>query len=95
MKLPDFAGLAWESDIELALLENPKPSPGNHEYYWFTVAHIEAGLSPTGIGRLTLSELREWVGRITATPSPNENNHADNKSSGSASHRGVRHITPR
>ncbi|WP_171125591.1 hypothetical protein [Ruegeria sp. HKCCA4707] len=60
----DLADMVWDTDIDLVLNRIQPRTCADPEYFYATVDLIEDGRSPTGAGRLTLSELEAWAERV-------------------------------
>lgn len=55
---------AWPTDIEIAITRMMvNKTITDHDYFRDTVDHIEAGWSPEGLTRLTLTALDQWESR--------------------------------
>ncbi|WP_299898689.1 hypothetical protein [uncultured Ruegeria sp.] len=60
----DLADMVWDTDIDLVLNRIQPRTCADPEYFYATVDLIEDGRSPTGAGRLTMSELEAWAERV-------------------------------
>ncbi|WP_171186487.1 hypothetical protein [Ruegeria sp. HKCCC2117] len=56
--------MVWDTDIARVLNHIQPRACADPDYFYATVDLIEDGRSPTGTGRLTLSELEAWAERL-------------------------------
>ncbi|UWR03262.1 hypothetical protein K3740_00680 [Ruegeria conchae] len=90
--MTNLSDMVWDVDITLVLNRIQPRTCADPDYFYATVDLIEDGRSPTGAGRLTLSELEAWAERVNkgtkADAQDQESRHlpADND---------VRYVAPR
>lgn len=64
----NFATLAWDSDIELALARLARSEVADPDYWSDTVDTVEQGFDPDTRERLTTTTLKAWVARCKVAP---------------------------
>ncbi|MCA0906062.1 hypothetical protein LCM27_06590 [Ruegeria marisrubri] len=62
--MTDLLDMVWDTDIDLVLNRIQPRTCADPYFFYATVDLIEDGRSPTGTGRLTLSELEAWAERV-------------------------------
>ncbi|WP_171134939.1 hypothetical protein [Ruegeria sp. HKCCD7221] len=62
--MTDLTEMVWDTDIDRVLNRIQPRSCADPDHFYATVDLIENGWSPTGDGRLTMSQLEAWDARV-------------------------------
>ena len=84
--------LAWDVQIEDALLRLKRKDINDPDYWYATVSIVEAGYDPTTKKQITLTALEAWVNRCKAVPQEDTLD-ANTPSRRIAPHRDVHNVT--
>jgi hypothetical protein len=94
--MTNLSDMVWDTDIDLVLNRIQPRTCADPDYFYATVDLIEEGCSPTGTGRLTLSELEAWAERVKkGTKADAQHSDQDQESRHLLANNDVRYVAPR